>query len=148
MTSRTTLETLIRLAERKVDDAAQVLASRAQRERDAAAKLKLLADYREDYFTRFGASAAAGLSETQLGNFRAFLAKLEAAIVEQQRVVAEARATMTAAQAEWQAAQQRLQSYAVLDTRRRERERAAGARREQREQDEYAAHLFMRSRTA
>jgi flagellar protein FliJ len=137
MTSAKTMEALIRLAARKVDDAAQALA-----------KLKLLTDYREDYFVRFGAQAAAGLAEAQLANYRAFLARLETAIAEQQRLVEDARAGVVAAQAQWQAGQQRLKSYEVLDERRLTRQRALGARREQREQDEYAAHLHRRTRTA
>lgn len=148
MTAAKTMEALIRLAARKVDDAAQALALRTGREREAIAKLKLLADYREDYFVRFGAQAAAGLAEAQLANYRAFLARLEAAIAEQQRVVDDARAAVAAAQAQWQTEQQRLKSYEVLDERRRRRDRVVGARREQREQDEYAAHLHLRSRTA
>lgn len=148
MTSAKTMEALIRLAARKVDDAAQALALRITREREALAKLKLLTDYREDYFVRFGAQAAAGFAEAQLANYRAFLAKLEAAIAEQQRLVEDARAGVAAAQAQWQAEQQRLKSYEVLDERRLTRQRALGARREQREQDEYAAHLHRRTRTA
>lgn len=148
MTARSTMEALIRIAERKVDDAAQALALRNARERDARTKLQLLIDYREEYFLRLGSVAAAGIDQLQLLNYRAFLAKLEAAIDEQHRAIDDIRVTIAAAQAQWHAEQQRLKSYQVLAERRRRSAALLMSRREQREQDEYAAILFMRPRTS
>lgn len=148
MPPRPTMDQLIELAEKKLDNAAQALAARNARERDAEAKLQLLVNYREDYFSRFGTAAAAGIDNHLLHNFRAFMAKLDTAINEQHAVVADARLSVRAAQTLWQAEQQRLKSYRVLADRRRSSERTRDARREQREQDEHAAKAHGRTRAS
>lgn len=148
MPQRPTMNQLIELAERKLDHAAQTLAARNSRQRDAEAKLELLVSYRADYFNRFGTAAAIGIDNHLLHNFRAFMEKLDAAITEQHSVVADARASVRAAQTSWQAEQQRLKSYRVLDERRRGSERVLDAKRDQREQDEHAAKTHMRNRAS
>ncbi|MGE5523042.1 MAG: flagellar export protein FliJ [Rhodospirillaceae bacterium] len=148
MPVRPTMDQLIELAEKKVDDAAQVLAARIARQRDAEAKLDMLVAYRTDYFNRFGTTAAYGIANHLLHNFRAFMEKLDAAITEQHSVVAEARLGVRTAQTLWQAEQQRLKSYRVLAQRRLGTERMREAKREQREQDEHASKAYVRSRAS
>ncbi len=148
MASRTSMEQLVEMAKKKVDQAAKALAARHARERDAEAKLELLVTYRTDYSSRYGDAAAAGMENHLLHNFRAFMHKLEAAIAEQQAVLAEARAKARSARAQWQAEQQRLKSYLVLADRRRGSERALQAKRDQREQDEHAAKAHARHRAS
>lgn len=148
MPPRPTMDQLIELAEKKLDRAAQALATRNARQRDAEAKLDLLVSYRLDYFTRFGSAAAAGIDNHLLHNFRAFMEKLDTAITEQHAVVADARLSVRAAQTAWQAEQQRLRSYQVLAERRRGTERVRNAKREQREHDEYAAKVHVRNRAS
>jgi flagellar FliJ protein len=142
------MDQLIELAEKKLDHAAQALAARNARQRDAEAKLELLVNYRVDYFSRFGSAAAAGIDNHLLHNFRAFMEKLDTAITEQHAVVADARSSVRAAQTAWQAEQQRLRSYQVLAERRRGNERVRNAKREQREQDEHAAKVHVRNRAS
>jgi len=148
MPPRPTMDQLIELAEKKLDHAAQALATRNARQRDAEAKLELLVNYRVDYFSRFGSAAAAGIDNHLLHNFRAFMEKLDTAITEQHAVVADARSSVRAAQTAWQAEQQRLRSYQVLAERRRGNERVRNAKREQREQDEHAAKVHVRNRAS
>jgi flagellar protein FliJ len=148
MPPRPTMDQLIELAEKKLDHDAQALAARNTRQRDAEAKLDLLVNYRADYFNRFGTAAAIGIDNHLLHNFRAFMEKLDTAITEQHTVVADARASVRAAQTAWQAEQQRLKSYRVLAERRRGTERVRDAKREQREQDEHAAKTHLRNRAS
>ncbi len=144
MPPRHTLDQLIELAQKKVEEAAQALAARNAAEQDADAKLRLLVNYRQDYFARFGCAAAAGIDNHLLHNFRAFMEKLDRAITEQHVVVADARGAVRTAQMLWKAERQRLKSYVVLADRQTQSERARTAKREQREQDEHAAKLYRR----
>lgn len=148
MPPRNTMDQLIDLAEKKLEHAAQALAARTARRREAEAKLQLLMNYREDYFKRFGSAAAAGIDNHLLHNFRAFMQKLDTAINEQHGVLADACLGVCDAQTLWRAEQQRLRSYQVLSERRRGTERARAAKREQREQDEHAAKVHGRSRAS
>lgn len=148
MPPRSTMDQLIEVAGKKVDDAAQVLAARIARQRDAEAKLDMLVNYRTDYLDRFGTEAASGIEHHLLHNFHAFMDKLDAAIAEQHSIVTEARLGVRTAQNLWQAEQQRLKSYRVLAERRLGTERMREAKREQREQDEHASKAYVRSRAS
>ena len=91
MPPRPTMDQLIQLAEKKLDHAAQVLAARNTRERDAEAKLDLLVNYRADYFNRFGTAAAIGIDNHLLHNFRAFMQKLDTAAKTKEKEILEIR---------------------------------------------------------
>lgn len=141
MARPTMVDTLLDLARKRTDHAARSLASLHAKEHDAAQQLQLLLAYRDEYFTRFHASAAKGVEHDTLRNFQAFMQKLDAAIEEQRKVVADTRHGVHAGQSHWRAEHQRLKSYDILA----ERDKAAETRRlhwrEQQEQDEHAAKV-------
>lgn len=143
MARPTTLDKLMDLAQQKTDNAARNLAALNASEQDAESKLNLLIAYREDYRTRFQKSVGTGIEPAAWRNFRAFLDKLDAAIAEQRKAVAESKRGVHAGQQQWQAEQRRLKSYDTLALRRQRDETRRTARSEQREQDEHAMRICM-----
>lgn len=148
MSRRPTLDQLIDYAQAKADDAARALGALNTCVREAEHKLQLLIQYRDEYFLRFRETAAQGIDNHRLGNFRAFMEKLDTAIAEQHKVLADARHGARAAQNRWQVEQQRLKSYEVLAERRHSAEKARTEKRERREHDEYAATIHRRNRAS
>lgn len=148
MSRRPTIDQLIDYAQAKADDAARALGVLNGRVQEAEQKLQLLIQYRDEYFLRFREAAAQGIDNHRLGNFRAFMEKLDTAIAEQHKVVADARHGARNAQNRWQVEQQRLKSYTVLAERRHNAEQARNDKRERREHDEYAATLHRRNQAS
>jgi flagellar FliJ protein len=139
----TTMDKLLDVARKRTDHAARSLASLNAREHDAQQQLELLIAYRDDYFVRFHETAANGIEQDTLHNFQAFMQKLDAAIEEQRRIVADTRHGVNLGQNRWRAERQRMKSYDVLV----ERGKVAEGR-EQQEQDEYAAKLHQRKKAS
>ena len=91
-----------RVAQSRERKAAQAL-GRAQQEVSAQeARLEELKRYHREYLDRFQRSTESGISVPQLQEYRAFLAKLEKAIHEQERIVAASLQTRTTQQSQWQ----------------------------------------------
>jgi flagellar protein FliJ len=146
MADPTPLQMLIELAQNELDAAAQRL-GRAQRERnDTEAQLNALVQYRNEYYSRFMASAQLGMAAGNMRNFQAFIDTLDAAIEQQRRQLANATARVEAAKPEWQKQKQKLGSYEVLQARGEAAEARKTARREQRDSDEFGARI-LRMRT-
>ena len=142
------LNQLVDLAQKKTDLAARNLALLNVSSLDAEHKLRLLLSYRDDYYARFRETAGNGIDQTAWRNFHAFMAKLDAAIAEQRKAVAESKRGVQDGQTAWQAEQRRLKSYHTLAERNRRAEATRSARREQREQDEHAAKMSLNNKTS
>ncbi|MGA3247740.1 MAG: flagellar export protein FliJ [Paraburkholderia sp.] len=136
------IKTLIGLAQDDVDGAAQRL-GRVQREAsEVQAQLDALVRYRDEYHTRFTASAQSGMPAGNMRNFQAFIDTLDAAIEQQRKLLNAANARVEAAKPEWQRHKQKLGSYEVLQARGDAAEAQQVARREQRDADEHAARIL------
>lgn len=133
------LQTVLELMQRRADDATLQLARLIAAEQDAATKLKLLADYREEYAQRFQAAAQDGLTPQQWRNFQDFLARLDDAISQQQQTVAHSQRNTAAGQAAWQSQQVRLKAIDTLSVRHVRSETIRIERQEQKLVDELAA---------
>lgn len=114
--------------------------------RESESRLGLLQRYRDEYRAKLDAATHNGVSALQLNNFRAFIAKLEDAIAQQDADVAYRRAAVLRGRADWQDAERRARSYAVLNDRRAEQARYIATRGEQKQNDEYAARLAAQPR--
>ena len=134
-------DTLIQLSQNKSDTAAIRLAQVTNQLADSEQKGKMLASYRDDYRARLDAAALRGATAAELANFRAFIAKLDEAVGQQEREIAFWREQMAQARSAWQAEQQQLQSYTTIATRRRSEFARVAARREQKSQDEFASRM-------
>jgi len=130
------LKMLLDLAQSRSDAAARRLGELNSREQEAEQKLRLLLGYRQDYQVRFQEFARKGIDQAGWRNFREFMAKLDSAIVEQRRTVANSQNRMQAGRTDWHAQQRQLKSYDTLSQRQARAESLRAVKREQREQDE------------
>lgn len=133
------LQTVLELMQRRADEATLQLARLIASEQDAATKLKLLADYREEYAQRFQTAAQNGLTPQQWRNFQDFLGRLDDAIAQQQQAVAQSKRNTAAGQAAWQSQQVRLKAIDTLSVRHERSETIRIGRQEQKQVDEFAA---------
>lgn len=143
MPKQTPLETLIELAQNRMDEAARRLAKLLAGERADEQKLELLVNYRLEYQERFRTAAQAGLSPDAWRNFQSFLGKLDAAVEQQTQVVALSKERSAAGQQAWMAERTKSKAYDTLHKRVESREAAKEAKREQKAADEHAVKQFI-----
>lgn len=138
---RNTFDTLIDLSQTKSDSAAVRLAKATTQLGESEQKSKVLRGYRDDYRARLDAAARRGATAADLANFRAFIAKLDEAVAQQDNDENFWREQTARARTEWQTEQQQLQSFTTIASRRRSEHERAQSRREQKAQDEFASRM-------
>jgi flagellar FliJ protein len=139
MMTDTAWSRLKQAAEQKRDDYARRLGELIGARNEAHDKLRLLLDYRRDYFARLDDAARSGIDAQGLRNFRTFLAQLERAIEQQSDTMAEAEQRVAAAQIAWRDESRRVDSYQTLDERRAKTSARKEERAAQKTTDEFAA---------
>lgn len=147
MAAPSALETLIDLAHRETDDAAKRLGAALRAGEEARQKLDLLKQYRDDYNTRCQASLTQGISATHFMNFQAFMQKLDCAIAGQQNVVDDTQHRIADARAAWQRCEQKKMSFITLADRADQAAARHELRREQKQNDEFAARRTLHKPT-
>jgi flagellar FliJ protein len=145
MTTVVALKMLLDLAQHRSDAAAAKLSGLNSQEQEAEQKLRLLLGYRRDYQVRFQEFAKNGIDQVEWQNFRAFMAKLDAAITEQRKAAASSHTSLQAGMTDWHAQQRKLKSYDTLSQRHERAESLRAVKQEQREQDEQASKSFVHS---
>ena len=145
MKSSTRLGPVLEHAREKEQSAARELATVRERTIAAAGKLKELETYRDEYAEGLRNKTEDGLNAMQMRDYQAFLARLDAAIRLQQRVVAGLEDDAGRAQQAWQEEKQRLSALDKLSDRHLRREQADSERREQAESNEHALRHWRRS---
>ncbi|MFT3851038.1 MAG: flagellar export protein FliJ [Propionivibrio sp.] len=133
------LQTVLELMQARADEATQQLARLIASERDAKSKLELLQQYRDEYATRFRDASQRGLSQIQWQNYQDFLDRLDEAIDQQRRTVAQQERNTASGQINWQQQRKNLKAFDTLSDRHFSRENARELKREQKAQDEFAA---------
>src|SRR5690606_4174774 len=83
----TPLATLIELSQNKVDEAGRLLAELSTQRRQAQSQLDTLDGYRIDYTQRLQQSTQGGVSASNYHNFRRFIATLDEAISQQNKII-------------------------------------------------------------
>lgn len=133
------LQRLLDLAHDRTDDAARRLGELIGAEKEDDRKLELLRQYRSEYQERFMEAARQGMGPDAWRNFSAFLARLDEAIEQQERIVEAARGRTVAGQQAWLAERNRLKAFDTLSRRHDKVQQRKEAQREQRLTDEHAA---------
>ncbi len=146
MPNSDSLKMLLGLAQHRSDAAARKLSRLNSLEQQTEQKLRLLLGYRHDYQVRFQEFAKNGIDQTEWRNFRAFMGKLDAAIAEQRKAVANSRGNMQAGRIDWHDQQRQLKSFDTLSQRNQRVESRRAARLEQRDQDEQAIKSLVHNR--
>ena len=147
MEKHSSLPTLIELAKNQADAAGKALAQLQTERQKAQAQLDTLHEYRLDYAQRLQQVTESGLSASNYHNFRQFIATLDQAISQQNKVVAQFDTKIQAGKVRWVEENQRLRSYEALQTRQREQALRQQNRREQLATDETSAMLYRRLRS-
>ena len=111
---------------------------------EAESKLAELTTYHGEYLQAYRKRAEDGTSVTALRDFQAFLARLELALSQQEKVVAMARDAVQNRQRNWQGAAREVKAVESVVDRWRSQEARAGERREQKESDERAQRAALR----
>lgn len=145
MPNPSSLQTLIELSGKKSDEAAKSLGAALRACEEAEAKLRLLVQYRDDYLVRRHSCMEIGISSAQLGNYEAFLGKLELAISGQTRVSSDARQRAEHARLAWIECERKKKSFSALSDRAALEKALALARIEQKDNDEHASRIFSRN---
>lgn len=110
----------------------------------AQAQLDALLDYQKEYIARLDRALAAGVSRHRLENDQRFIAALDQAIAQQQRVLAQSQSHVAEGLRQWQARQTELKSLDVLVERNTHRTARIERRREQQQNDEAAGRIARR----
>ena len=136
------LQTLIELAQSRMDDAAKRLGALLASGQAHEQKLEILVQYREEYHNRFRAAAQTGISPEAWRNYSTFIAKLDEAVFEQEQIVARAREQVVAGKQAWVDERNRKKAFDTLATRQQAVALRKESRAEQRITDEHSAKLF------
>jgi flagellar protein FliJ len=132
------LQTVLELAQRRLDVATVELQKLGVRAQQAQEKLDQLHGHRAEYRANLTATLARGLPADQLRDFHAFLAKLGRAIDAQGAELARCRQAWQDEHQRWLRLRSREQALQVLRARHEQNEARRDARVEQKQQDEFA----------
>lgn len=146
MSPETPLDVLINLTQDKLDEAGRALAELGTQRREAQGQLDTLDGYRSDYTRRLQDTTESGVTASNYHNFRHFIATLDEAISQQNRILAQIDTRIAAGRQHWHDEKRRLNSYETLKARQLSQLKAREQRREQRASDEAAAGLYRRLR--
>lgn len=144
MAKQNPLDTLIDLARNDADEAAKKLQLLTTERHSAKEQLSTLHVYRQDYADRLQKATLDGMSASNYHNFRQFIATLDEAISQQNRVVAQIDLKIENGKKQWYAEKRRLSSFEPLQARQKRQQAVLDNRNEQRSNDEISAILFRR----
>jgi flagellar FliJ protein len=132
------LKPVQRFAASKEQEAARVMGQAKKSLQQEEAKLEQLKLYHQEYLIRFQQMSAQGINATQLQEYRAFLAKLDEAIKQQQEVVAASVVNHSSTKNTWKKKHSRTQALNKAVERFRKQEQTIADKREQKENDEHS----------
>ncbi len=130
------LKPVHRVAESREQTAARQLGDSRRYVHEQEERLNELRNYHTEYLQRFHSAAKLGMSSMQLQEYRAFLAKLERAIREQEAVIVDGRSVQQVKKDNWQEKHVRTQVLGKVMGRYKQAEIKAEDKREQKEADD------------
>ncbi|MDS1141137.1 flagellar export protein FliJ [Pusillimonas sp. SM2304] len=148
MAKHSALPTLIDLAQNGADEAGKQLQLLMNERNNAETQLSTLQVYRQDYAERLQKATENGLSASNYHNFRQFIATLDEAISQQNRVVAQIDSKLEHGRQRWYSEKRRLNSFEALQTRQTQQQLVRDNRAEQLVSDEFSANMYRRVRQA
>jgi flagellar FliJ protein len=145
MTQRFPLQALLDLSLLRLDEATRQLGLLISGEQEAAKRMAMLIEYRDEYRKRFLEAARQGIGKDQWRNYQAFLDRLEAAVGQAGALVEESRSRTVAGQRAWIDQRGQVKTYDTLAERHVARAHYAEQKKEQKVQDEHAARGHQQS---
>jgi flagellar FliJ protein len=130
------LQRVTDIAERRTDEAAQVLARCLQMLDVARQQLQELEQFRRDYAQAPTAPGQPGMSVAELRNRQQFVSRIDQAIVQQRREIEQHTRHLAQARVAWIESHSRSTALETVTERYRSREQASAERAEQAALDE------------
>ena len=127
-----------RIADIREPDAAKVVAKYQQTLVAQQQRLDELNNYRDEYIQTMQASGSEGISVVKLRQYQNFLAKLNAAIEEQKRVVLHAEHNLEQKRQQWGHTRGKKKALGKVIQQYRQDEQRQQTKKEQKESDEQA----------
>lgn len=137
------LQSLLDLSQLRLDQATRVLGDLISGQQEATQRLELLVQYRDEYQSRFLASARDGIGRDAMENYRAFLARLDEAVAQAKEMVAASERRTAAGQQEWLDKRGRVKAFDTLAQRHQTRVVYAESKQEQKAADEHSARRYL-----
>ena len=135
--STSSLETLLELTQKAVDEASIELAHINRQLAEAERQWQTLSEYRQQYMDDHVEQLTAGIHLDQLSNFKLFAANLDKTMQGQQQVIDRCRIMAEEQRIAWQACKRKQMSFEVLLEKEMKRRRAAELKRDQKTTDEF-----------
>jgi flagellar FliJ protein len=129
---------VVKVAENREQVAARALGEAQQRLAAQQRKFEELVTYRDQYSSEFQHYSGQGMGVARLQDYRVFLARLNEAIQQQQRVVERCQLDCERQRGHWMSTRTRTQALGKVVDRYRREEGQVAERREQRDTDERA----------
>ncbi len=133
------LQSILDLSQLKLEESTRRLGELIAGEQEAAKRLELLIQYRDEYHGRFLAAARDGLGREQWRNYQFFLEKLDSAIGQAKDMMARSQELTTAGQQDWLHKRGRVKAFDTLAHRHQAQVNYQESREEQKNLDERAA---------
>ncbi|NTV09363.1 MAG: flagellar export protein FliJ [Zoogloea sp.] len=136
------LQTLLDLANDRMDEAARHLGELIASEQAGEKKLALLQQYRDEYRNRFLETVRSGVGPEVMRNFSAFIGRLDEAIAIQKAQLDRSKQQTAQGQQHWLSERNRVKAFDTLSERHQQVQAKREAKQEQRFSDEHAAKQF------
>lgn len=136
------LQPLLELMQNRADEATRRLGQLIAAEQNEKSRLDMLEQYREEYAQRLRDACVQGITQLALRNYQDFLGRIDEAIAQQRKNLANSQRNTQAGQENWQAQNRQLKAIDTLSHRHFSREQYLENRAEQKSQDEFNSRRF------
>lgn len=133
------LQSILDLSQLRLDEATRHLGELIAGEQQAAERLELLIQYRDEYHARFLDAARDGIGRDQWRNYQSFLDRLDGAIAQARELVTQSQRRTADGRQDWLSKRGRVKAFDTLAQRHQARANYAEQRREQKALDEHSA---------
>lgn len=137
MTKADRLKPVSKIADERERLAAQILAKAQNTFLQCQQRLAELTSYRNEYVSQYASNPNLARPVVLVNDFRVFLARLDHAILQQQRIVEASLRDYENKKQEWLKERTKVKALAKVIERAAEQEQVIAGRKEQKELDEY-----------
>jgi len=145
MTASKRLKPIKQLADNKQKVAAQNLGKSIGKRKQQQQQLEQLIHYRSEYLVTMSSNTAQGMSGVRLQQYQQFLAKLDAAIEQQQLAVAQSHTSVSECRTKWQNDNSRATAIDKAMKNLHSKERKEADKKEVAQVDEMSTQAFLRN---
>lgn len=139
-TALNAMDTLLEIAKRNLDRAAEALAKANRDVIDASNQQQRLQTFRQEYTAQRKSIAVESITATDLKNFEIFLNNIDQAIMSQDSAIHQYQEIAKHHMKNWQTCQAKKRSYEVIIERNLQQKQKIAARREQKQMDEFSSN--------